>query len=309
MTDLGELQRFLGIEIEGNREQRSLQITQNAYIHRILHRHRMHESTPVATPVDPHVHLTKSHQDYTATIEDQQQYQSAIGSLMYAMLGTRPDIAFAVGLVSQFSTNPGQAHWTAVKRVFRYLRHTNGFGICYGLSFTTEGYSDADWGAGEDRKSTGGYIFNINGGAVSWTSKKQPVIALSSTEAEYMALTQATKEGIWLTKLLWDIGGHKHINEIKTINADNQGSIALAKNPTFHARTKHIDIQYHFIRHHIEAENIFLQYCPTEDMTADPLTKGLARPAHERHIQAMGLGYHFAKLSESQATDLGPPNI
>jgi hypothetical protein len=110
-------------------------------------------------------------------------------------------------------------------------------------------------------------------------------------------------------QILWDIGGHKHINEMKTINADNQGSIALAKNPTFHARTKHIDIQYHFIRHHIEAENIFLQYCPTEDMTADPLTKGLARPAHERHIQAMGLGSRFATLSESRTTDLRPPNI
>jgi hypothetical protein len=110
-------------------------------------------------------------------------------------------------------------------------------------------------------------------------------------------------------QILWDIGGHKHINEMKTINADNQGSIALAKNPTFHTRTKHIDIQYHFIRHHIEAENIFLQYRPTENMTADPLTKGLARPAHERHTQAMGLGHHFTMFPESQATDLEPPHI
>ena len=127
-------------------------------------------------------------------------YQSAVGSLMYAMLGTRPDISFAVGAVSQYSSNPGELHWRAVKRIFRYLKGTVGHSLEYKRSDKiVHGYSDADWAGNIDnRRSTTGYAFLMNGGAVSWASKQQPTVALSTTEAEYMALAQATKEAVWI---------------------------------------------------------------------------------------------------------------
>jgi len=208
---------------------------------------------------------------------------------MYAMIGTRPDIAFAVSAVSQHSSNPGPAHWTAVRRIFRYLAGTQTFGILYGSGYCG-GYTDADWGASEDRKSIGGYAFMINGGAVSWASRKQGSVALSSTEAEYMALTQGVKESLWLGELLEGSGALKHGKEIRKVQCDNQAAIALTKNPEYHARTKHIDIHYHFIREHVDSGAIVLFYCPTHAMTADIFTKPLPRQQFEKHVLGLGLG-------------------
>ena len=208
---------------------------------------------------------------------------------MYAMLGSRPDISYAVSKVSQYSTNPNATHWAAVKRIFRYLAGTSTRGLLYQGQGTGKGYTDADWGSGDDRKSIGGYTFLLNGAAICWNSKKQTTIALSSTEAEYMALTQATKESIWLQGLLEDLRARKHLKELRGISIDNQGALALAKNPEFHARTKHIDIQYHFIRQHIEEGRITLEYCPTSEMTADIFTKALPKPAFIKHNLGLGL--------------------
>ena len=162
-------------------------------------------------------------------------------------------------------------------------------GLRYGTSNLSGGYSDADWGSGEDRKSIGGFVFLLNGGAISWTSKKQSSIALSTTEAEYMAMTQAAKEILWLRVLLDELGAFNHITLMSKLNVDNQGALALARNPEYHARTKHIDIQHHFIRDLVTSERIYLEYCPTTEMIADIMTKGLQRIAHEKHTQAMGL--------------------
>jgi len=215
---------------------------------------------------------------------------------MYTMIGTRPDIAFAVSIVSQHSSNPGPSHWTAVRRIFRYLAGTRTLGINYGRG-CSGGYTDADWGAGEDRKSVGGYVFMINGAAVSWASKKQPSVALSSTEAEYMALTQGVKEALWLGELLKDLGALAHANKIREIQCDNQGAIALTKNPEYHARTKHIDIQFHFIRHHVETEYIKPSHCPTNKMTADIFTKPVPRPQFTKHL--LGLGLEHSRISQN----------
>ena len=209
---------------------------------------------------------------------------------MYAMLGTRPDIAYAVGIVSQHCTNLNGYHWTVVKRIFRNLAGTSGLGLIYGGGARCEGFCDSDWGDSSDRRSTSGYVFVLNGGAVSWASWKQPTVALSSTEAEYIALTQAVKEVLWLRTIFLEIGTPKHSWEISQISADNQGAIALAKNPWFHARSKHIDIQYHFIRQHTDTDTgtINLDYCPTDDMMADILTKGLSRARHEKCRAGIG---------------------
>ena len=294
MTDLGELKIFVGIEISRNRVQRTLKAGQGSYIKRILRDHGMEWCATVATPVDPAVHLAKTEKEFVATPENEsnrQLYQSAVGSLMYAMLGTRPDIAYAVGIVSQHCTNPNGHHWTAVKRIFRYLAGTQELGILYGGGARSKGFCDSDWGGSVDRRSTSGYVFMLNGGAISWASRKQPTVALSSTEAEYIALTQAVKEILWLRTLFSELGAPKHAQEICEISSDNQGAIALAKNPGFHARSKHIDIQYHFIRKHTDTDTgtITLDYCPTDNMTADVLTKGLPRARHEKHTAGMGL--------------------
>jgi len=249
MTDLGPVQTFLGLEIQRNRSERTLHVWQSKYIQRILHIHKMDLCNPAVTPADPHVRLEKCGTGFEATPYERRRYQSAVGSLMYAMLGSRPDIAYAVSKVSQYNINPDSTHWTAVKRIFQYLAGMPNRGLCYGIQGQGSGYTDADWGSGDDRKSIGGHAFVLNGPAIGWNSKKQSTVALSSTEAEYMALTLAVKESIWLQGILGDLGARRHLDEMRHIKVDNQEAIALARNAEFHARTKHIDIQleYHFL--------------------------------------------------------------
>jgi len=230
MTDLGPLRTFLGIEIQRNRSERTLHLSQSKYVQKILHLHKMEICNPAQTPADPHVRLERSSPSFEATLYEQKRYQSAVGSLMYAMLGSRPDIAYAVSKVSQYSINPDTTHWTAVKRIVRYLAGTPNRGLCYGIQGEGNGFTDADWDSGDDRKSIGGYAFVLNGAAIAWNSKKQSTVALSSTEAEYMALSQAVKESIWLQGILQDVGARRHLEEIRNINVDNQGAIALARN-------------------------------------------------------------------------------
>ena len=203
----------------------------------------------------------------------------------------RPDIAYAVGIFSQHCTNLNRHHWTAVKQIFRYLAGTKELGIHYGGGARSKGFCDSDWGGSVDRRSTSGYVFTLNGGSISWASRKQPTVALSSTEAEYIALTQAVKEILWLRTHFSELGAPKHAEEISEISSDNQGAIAPAKNPGFHTQSKHINIQYHFIRKHTDTDTgtITLEYCPTDDMTTYVLTKGLSRARHEKHTAAMGL--------------------
>jgi len=166
MTDLGPLTVFLGIEIRRNRQLCSLHVSQQQYIRTILDRFGMSTATTISTPADLHVRLTALPPDQSADIINPERYQSAVGSLMYAMIGTRPDIAFAVSAVSQYSTNPGPMHWTAVRRTFRYLGGTKALGLEYRGGYCG-GYTDADWGSGEDRRSIAGYVFMINGAAIS----------------------------------------------------------------------------------------------------------------------------------------------
>jgi transposase InsO family protein len=303
MKDLGEAHYVLGIQIDRNRAARTLHISQQEYISKMLQRFGMTEAKVVPTPLDSSIKLTKADCPTPNTAPDFvfiQQYQSAVGAIMYAMLGTRPDIAFAVASLSQFSSNPGQSHWAAVRHVLRYLCGSAHYKLTYGLapSLTPEssishlptlhGYCDSDWGADrDDRRSVTGYVFMLGGGAVSWQSKKQHTVALSSVEAEYMASTQATKEALWWRTFLIELGMPKTITTI--IHSDSQGSIALSKNPEHHARSKHIDIRHHFVREQVAAGTVALQYVPTHDMIADVLTKPLSKLQHTRLVHTMGV--------------------
>ena len=282
MKDLGLIKHFLGMRI--TRENRSISIDQTGYIRAILERFGMEASKPVSTPLATGSRLVKAIDDDSNV--DLKLYQGIIGSIMYAMLCTRVDLAFAIQQLSQFNSKPTNAHLQAAKRALRYLQRTQNVGLKYNAEITTpvQAYCDADYGAGEDRKSISGYAFMLAGSAISWQAKKQTTVALSTVESEYHALAQAIKEAIWLQNLFKDLNMEKYAPRV--INCDNQGAIALAKNPTHHARTKHVDIELHFIRDHVELGTIELKYCPTDDMIADIMTKALAR---DRHVRLMGL--------------------
>src|SRR5579859_6307088 len=287
MKDLGELKYFLGIQVHRDRERKIIHINQSGYNQTILERYGMENSKLANTPLSSGARLTKAMA--TDILTDQQEYQSMVGSLMYAMLATRPDLAQTIQQISQFSQKPTKTHEKAAKQALRYLKGTLDKGITYNgnLGMKLECWSDANWGGEEGRESVSGFIFTLAGGAVSWSSKKQATVALSSTESEYMALLHAPKEQIWLHRFLKEIG--YNISNQKTIYCDNQSAIALAHNPEHHAHTKHIDIQYHFVRNCIEDGTTRLEYCPTEDMVADGLTKALAPERHWKLIRMMGM--------------------
>ena len=274
IKDLGRLSYFLGMSIVQEQEGMVTWMGQPAYTQKLLTKTGMNDCKPVKTPVDPGQRLVKASEDERAL--DQPLYQSVVGSLMYLATCTRPDIAYAVGMLARFSSKPNRSHWTAAKRVLRYLKGTNDLGILYKGDSGMQGYSDADWaGDTDDRKSTSGYMFLIAGGPVSWKSRKQNTVALSTAEAEYVALSTATQECMWMQKLLSELGNPP--DGPTTILEDNQSSIAMARNPQFHGRAKHIDIKHHFVREQVTNGSIALQYCPTNDMLADILTKGLAQ--------------------------------
>ena len=216
-------------------------------------------------------------------------YHEAVGSLMYASLGTRPDITYAVQAISRFSTKPGTAHWEAVKRIFCYLKGTKELWLSYGKGDGKEliGFADADGSMSEDRHALSGYAFLINGGAVSWSTKRQEIISLSTTESEYVAATYAAKEALWLRSLIHQIFGK--MLPPTTLFSNNQSAIALAKEHQYHACTKHIDVRFHFIRWIIEEGKVRLVYCPTEDMVADVFSKALPSPKVKHFATALGL--------------------
>ena len=244
-------------------------------------------NTPLPTSIQFHVTTDAN------KFDQPELYRAAIGSLMYAAIGTRPDIAYAIQSLSQFSHNLSSEHWHAVKHLFRYLQGTKDMGIMYdqcGGSATTaiSGFSDADWASNEiDRKSISRYTFLMGGGAISWTSKKQSIMALLSMEAEYIAATLATKQIIWLRDFLTALGFTQA--DPSELHIDNQSAIALAANPQFHARSKHIDVQFHFIRGVIQREIATIHWCPTDEMTADIFTKSLLRPKFKSFRDDLGM--------------------
>jgi len=190
--------------------------------------------------------------------------------------------------------NPGQVHWDAVKHVFRYLNGTKELALGYGgegkgKGRGLEGFSDADGTSQEHQHAITGFAFLIDGGAVSWSSKKQELVTLSTTEAEYVASSHASREALWLRRLIGEV--FRPLQQPTPLYCDNQSAIALAQNDNYHARTKHIDIRYHFIRYVIEEGHIKLIYCPTDEMTADTLTKALPSIKAKHFASALGLSF------------------
>lgn len=275
LKDMGELHYFLGVRVKQCSKTGKTCIGQPGYTETILKRFGMEQCKPANTPIACETKLLKATQDSERV--DASLYQSAIGCLLYLSGWTRPDIAFSVSSVARFSSDPTTEHWTAVKRIFRYLRRTTNYGLVYSMNDgdgNLVGFSDADW-AGDlnDRKSTSGYLFVMNGAGISWKSRKQTCVALSTAEAEYVALASAAQETTWLRQLLSDLHHQQHNPTV--LYEDNQAAIAISQNTQSHTKMKHIDIRYHYVREKVLDNTIEIRYCPTEDMPADILTKGL----------------------------------
>ncbi|GJU02467.1 putative RNA-directed DNA polymerase [Tanacetum coccineum] len=279
VKDLGPTKQIIGIRILCDRGAKKLHISQEQYIKKVLCRFNMDKAKVVSSPLTTNFKLTdKDCPSSKKNIEkmDRVPYASAVGSLMYAMVCTRPDLAHAVGVVSRFLSNPGKKHWEAVKWIFRYLRGTSKLGITFGNGKPMlVGFTDSDMAGNKDNmKSTSGYLMTFAGGAVSWQSRLQKCVALSTTEAEYMAATEACKELLWLKRFLQELGFKQ---QRYAVLCDNQSAIHLAKNSMFHKRTKHIDIRYHWIRDAIEDGMFELNKVHTDDNASDMLTKAVAR--------------------------------
>jgi hypothetical protein len=280
ITDLGELSWLLGLKVERDRRVRTITLSQGAYVETVLQRFHMQEAKPEYVPMKPSTILSTDQSPSThAELEEMKDvpYQRAIGSLMYAAVSTRPDIAFSVAILSQFMRNPGRAHWEAVKQILRNLQATKDMRLTLGSKNTgIEAYVDADWASQPHRHLMSGYVVLLNGGPVAWSARKQSLIALSMAEAEYIALTSVAREVLFLQALVDELYGTTQ--DSIPIYCDNQGAISLASNNKFHGRTKHIDLRYHYIRELVKNGTLHLEYCPTEENLADAFTKALPRP-------------------------------
>jgi len=221
-------------------------------------------------------------------LPDGNRYAELVGSLLYVSTTTRPDIAFAVGVLSRFMSCPEQDHMRAAKGVLRYLRGTTRLGVQYGGNEALQGYVDADWAGDIDgRRSTTGFIFTLNGGPISWVSKRQSTVATSTAEAEYVAAAMATKEALWLRKLLLSLGVD---GGAVPMGEDNQSCLALVNNPEATGRTKHVDVAYHKVRHYQTRGDVAFYFLPSAEMPADGLTKPLTSPAFTAFRAAVGVG-------------------
>ncbi|RVW98057.1 Retrovirus-related Pol polyprotein from transposon TNT 1-94 [Vitis vinifera] len=270
LRDLGQLSYFLGIEVayDGG----SMHLSQSKYITNLLQRTSMLDSKAAATPGTVGLSLSQFDGDL---MDDVTMYRSVVGALQYATL-TRSDIAFSVNKACQFMHRPTSTHWSSVKRILRYLKGTTTHGLLLQPSahFTVQAYTDADWGAQpDDRRSSSGYLVYLGNNLVSWTASKQKVVSWSSAESEYRGLAIATAEIIWTQALLSELC--ISLTSIPTLYYDNISAYYMAKNPVFHARTKHIEIDLHFIRDQVLHNKLQLQYIPSTDQPADILTKHL----------------------------------
>ena len=296
MTDLGELGWILGICVKRDQISKTISLSQAAYIDLVVKQFNLVPAPPLQTPIDPNAQISTAQSPVTEEqLSDMRNipYHEAIGSLMYAAIGTRPDIAFAVTLLSQYLQNPGHAHWEQAKRVICYLKGTRDCELIFGPSGGVEGFSDANWGNDiDDRHLICGYAFTLNGGAISWSSKKQSVVTLSSTEAEYIGITtHAAKEATWVRHLLSKLYSPHILNYPIIIHCNNKSAIELVSNATFHSCTKHITICYHYIRKALNAGVVALKHRGTDDMPADMFTKALIRLKLTKFAKYVGLSF------------------
>jgi hypothetical protein len=290
MSNLGPAKQFLGLEIDRLADG-TITLSQPGYISTILARFNMQDANPAPTPLHPKNRLDIDASDAEEEV-DQALYQSIVGSLMYAAIGTRPDIAFAVAALSRYNVKPYRVHLTAAKRVLRYLKATADVKLVFPSTTSTEasplvGYTDSDFaGDRADRKSQGGHIFKVYGAPISWLSRKQGLVAFSTTEAEYIACSDATREAEWLVRLHKDVTGE---TVVPTIYCDSNGALKTIYSGVSSPKTKHIDIRYHISRDRQERGIVNFTDISTDDNLADIMTKALGPEKHQHFATGIGL--------------------
>lgn len=292
MKDLGSVKHYLGMEIIKDLKAGETRISQTMYLENVLSQYGMENSKPASTPMDVNFKHEFLKRDKSENEEIEHRCRKLIGSLMYAMMCTRPDLSLSISILSRYQSCASNDLWKSLKRVLRYIKGTVKLNLIYKLSNNSEtcvGYVDSDW-AGDtiDRKSTAGYCFQLFNNTVSWASRKQPTVAMSSTEAEYMALSLAVSEACWMRNLYNDFELQDDYLCIK-IFEDNQAAIRVANNPEFHKRLKHIDIKFHFVREKIRNKIVEVKYLSTTDQIADVLTKPLGRVKLEKFRHCLGV--------------------
>ena len=284
MTDLGKMKFCLGIEVL--QQPNGIFICQRKYALEVLKRFGILESHEVNSLIVPGSKLSK---DVDGVAIDESYYKQIVGSLMY-LTATRPDIMYSVSLISRYMAKPTELHLQAAKRILRYLKGTFDYGIMYKKRSSNDlvAYTDSDY-AGEldDRKSTSGYVFLLSSGAVSWLSKKQPIVTLSTTEAEFVAAARCASQVVWMRRVLEQLG---HVQKRGTlVMRDNNSTVKLSKNPVMHGRSKHIDIRFHFLREFAKDRIVELLHCGTEELTADVMTKPLKLDSFQKFRSQMGI--------------------
>jgi hypothetical protein len=244
MKDLGEAEVILGIRII--KLQDGVSLTQSHYIEKVLKRFNHFSGSPVSTPMDPSLKLIPNESDPVLQLE----YSKVIGCLMYAMTSTRPDIAFAVGKLSRYTSNPSAVHWMALKRILKYLNKTINYGLKYSKDISIlEGYSDASWISNqEDYSSTSGWVFLLGGGAISWASKKQSCISDSTMASEFIALAAACKEADWLRNLILEIPVWPKPMSPVLVHCDSATTLAKAYNSVYNGKSRHIGLRHSYVK-------------------------------------------------------------
>ncbi|GJT95020.1 putative RNA-directed DNA polymerase [Tanacetum coccineum] len=297
VKDLGEAAYILGIKIYRDRSLRLIGLNQSAYIDKILKKFNMQNSKKGFIPMEVKHDLSNemcASSDEEKAYMKRVPYASAVGSIMYAVRCTRPDVAFAQNLVSRYQQNPGKLHWVAVKHILKYLRNTRDMFLVYGGKPDTElnvtGFCDASWQCDkDDTKSQTGYVFVVNGGAVDWKSKKQTTIAMSATQAEYMAASEAAMEAVWIRKFVGDLGVMPSIKKPINMYCDNSAAIIFANDSGVMKGARHFLRRYHYVREQVESGEIKILKVHTDDNLADPFTKALPRGKVTDHANGIGL--------------------
>ena len=286
--DLGDCKEFLRMRIR--RKGRKILIDQVDYLNTVVERCGMSNAKEARTPLPQGWSPVANKGELDPQLRS--IYQMVIGSLLYIMLGTRPDIAYATCLLARFSANPSKEHLDKARYVVRYLANTANYALVFdgaqGKGLIA--YTDSDYASDViRRRSITGFLFKLASGIICWQSRAQSTIALSSTEAEYMALSDCSRQAVWIKSVLSELG--RNIGPVP-ICADNQGSIFIASNPVQERRTKHIDVRYHYIRDNIEQQKIKVVWVPTDKNPADIFTKNLAYPKFKAFRDMLGLEFY-----------------
>ena len=293
IKDVGENDYFLGMQVQQDLNAGTIRLTQRPYWEHVINRFDLAHVLPRNTPLPVGIVLDTNMSPNTDSEKQQMShkpYCPILGSVMWGQLATRPDLSFAVSLLSRFQVNPGNEHWNALMHVIGYIKNTLDYGLTYSrdAELTPLAYVDADYGGCRDMKrSTSGYIFTMAGAPVTWSSKRQATVALSTVEAEYVAMSRCAQQMVWMQSWLDEVDIAHDIPGV--IKGDSRGVIALTKNTKDHGKVKHIDIHHHYIRELVKSGAIAIERIPSTENPADLFTKPISRDHHHRFLRMLNI--------------------